>query len=300
VKEEEIMKVSSHFVGIQFKPYQTTISQRGTMNYAAALNDNNPAYFDDTQDRPLVGHPLQVAAVTWPIVERIQEYIDTDDFPREIMATQVHYDEHIQLHRLINPGDNLNISGQIAAILPHPIGTHIINRFDARDKNDKPVFTEFIGGLMRGVQCPDGGRGKENLPPVSKIPGTNTPVSWESTVDIDPLQAFIYDGCSNIHFPIHTSIRFARKVGLPTPIFQGSATLALAVTELVTREANADPTRIKSIACRFSDMVIPGSQIVVQLLMESPAEGGGRNLFFQVLNAQGKKAISNGHLVISA
>jgi len=294
------MKVSSHFVGMKFKPYQTAISQRDTMNYAAALNDNNPAYFDDTQDRPLVGHPLQVAAVTWPIVERFREHIDADDFPHEILATQVHYDEHIQIHRLISPGDNLNITGQIAAILPHPGGTHIINRFDAFDNNDKPVFTEFIGGLMRGVQCLDDGRGKENLPPVSNIPSTDTPVTWESIIDIDPLQAFIYDGCSNIHFPIHTSQRFAQKVGLPTPIFQGSATLALAVTELVNQAANADPSRIESIACRFSDMVIPGSRIVVQLLMENQAEGGGRNLFFQVLNAQGKKAISNGHLVLSA
>ncbi len=216
------------------------------------------------------------------------------------MATQVHYDEHIQIHRLISPGDRLNINGQIAAILPHPGGTRIINRFDAFDKDDKPVFTEFIGGLLRGVQCMDDGRGKENLPPVSKMPSTGTPVIWESTVDIDPLQAFIYDGCSNIHFPIHTSIRFAQKVGLPTPIFQGSATLALAVTELVNQATNADPSRIESIACRFSDMVIPGSQIVVQLLMESQTDGGGRNLFFQVLNARGKKAISNGHIVITA
>ena len=40
------MKLSSHFVGASLKTYRTKINWRDTMNYAAAIGDDNPAYFD--------------------------------------------------------------------------------------------------------------------------------------------------------------------------------------------------------------------------------------------------------------
>lgn len=45
--QETAMEFDSHFVGTSIKPYRTKIVWRDTMNYAAAIGDNNPAYFDD-------------------------------------------------------------------------------------------------------------------------------------------------------------------------------------------------------------------------------------------------------------
>jgi len=78
---------------------------------------------------------------------------------KEIIATQVHYTEHLMFHRPVRPGDRLRITGRIAAILPHKAGTHVVIRFDAIALNDAPVFTEHIGAIMRGVKCTDEGRG---------------------------------------------------------------------------------------------------------------------------------------------
>ena len=40
------MHIGSQFVGTPFKTYQSQITWRDTMNYAAAINDGNPLFFD--------------------------------------------------------------------------------------------------------------------------------------------------------------------------------------------------------------------------------------------------------------
>jgi len=109
-------------------------------------------------------------------------------------------------------------------------------------------------------------------------------------VAIDPLFTYVYDGCSDIVFPIHTSPAFAHSVGLPGIIVQGTATLALAVSQIVEREAGGDPARIASVAGRFSGMVRPGTTIRVVLKHRD-----GEDLFFEVHDENGRRAVSNGH-----
>jgi len=263
------------------------------MNYAAAIGDNNPYYLDDERAEGVIAPPMFSVAVTWQISERIWDYIEVHDFPKEIMFTLVHYTEHLKFYRPMRPGDELSIKGKIAAILPHKAGTHIVIRFDAFDKEGKPVFTEHIGGMLRGVECTDEGRGEEVLPKVPWHTGDNVPI-WESVIPIEPLASFIYDGCTRIIFPIHTSVKFAHQVGLPGRILQGTATLAYAVRELINKEADGHPSELKSAYCRFTGIVLPGTDIKVQLIKKDDT-GGGTDLFFVVLNAEGKKAISDGY-----
>ena len=102
---------------------------------------------------------------------------------------------------------------------------------------------------------------------------------------------FIYDGCTDIHFPIHTSRKFANDVGLPGIIHQGTATLAYAARELVNREARGNPALLKALACRFTGMVRPGS--------DDRTADSGMLVAFDVLNAEGKKAISDGSTLLA-
>ncbi len=286
------MEVSSRFVGTPLKPLETTITWRQTTNYAAALNDANPRYLDDDRPGGIVAPPMFCVAVTWPISEHIVEYIEAPDFPFEIILTQVHYTEHLEIHRLIRPDDRLTVCGRLAAILPHKAGTLMVLRYDARDQGGNPVFTEHIGGMMRGVNCTDGGAGAEQLP-VAQSPAQPGPLIWETKIPIDRSAPFVYDGCTNIYFPIHTSVKFARQVGLPDIIYQGTATLALGVREVIERETGGDPGRVQAIACRFTGMVIPGSEISVKFLERRPA-GNQTHLFFVVMDANGKKVVSDG------
>ncbi|MDD2302663.1 MAG: MaoC/PaaZ C-terminal domain-containing protein [Eubacteriales bacterium] len=287
------MKLTSDFVGASLKEYTCTVDARWTMNYAAAIGDADPVYFDDERPEGIIAPPLYPVALTWPIVEHITDYLRADGFPQEVLFTQVHYSEHLTLHRPVAPGMHLAINGVIAAILPHRAGTYVVIRYDALDDAGRQVFTEHIGAMMRGVECADAGKGGSSLPSVPLRESES--LLWESVIPISPLAPFIYDGCTRIHFPIHTSVQFARRVGLPGIIHQGTATLAVSVQNILRREAGGDPRKLASVYCRFSGMVMPGSSIRVCLTGKNRGEGG-TDLFFTVSNAEGKKAISDGYM----
>ena len=280
---------------------EAEITERFGMNYAASIDDDNPIYFDNTREEGIVTPPMATVALTWPLTSQTTQQWDpatfTEQFPHEVMQRQVHYTETLLWHRTLRPGDRLKIKGHIAAILPHRAGTHITVSYEARDPDGALVFTEYIGALLRRVRCAGEANGEENLPVIPTCPDDAEP-KWSSPIQLSPMAAHIYDACSDMHFPIHTSIAFARSVGLKNIIFQGTGTLTYAARELVNRETDRDPRRLKAISCTFTGMVLPGTEITVRLL-DRALTPEGTDLFFDVLNEQGGKAISNGHARIS-
>ena len=291
------MEISSDYVGTFLKPYHSTVQWRETMNYAAAINDDNAYYYDDERREGIIAPPMFAVAATWPIIENLPEFIDADDFPEEVLLTLVHYTEHIRFHRPIIPGQRLSIQGRIAAIIPHRAGTQIVTCFEALDQQNQPVFTEYMGGMLRGVQSNDGARGADELPVVPERE-SQAGMQWEQPIWIDPLLPFVYDGCTNIIFPIHTSKKIAHQVGLPGIILQGTATLALAVRELINREGGGNPLKLKEIYCRFTGMVMPGSQVELRVYSSNDNDQAG-NFYFDVLNQEGQKAISHGWALLA-
>ena len=287
------LRLTSDFAGSSLKDYETEVIWRRTMNYAASVGDNNSVYFDDERKGGVVAPPMFSVTVTWPVCERIGEYIQAEGFPIEILVNLVHYTECLTFHRLAVPGDRLTVKGTIAAILPHRAGTLIVMRLNAMDERGNPVFTEHIGGLLRGVECLGKANTAEPLPVIPKHGGDGPPI-WESAVFIDRLAPFVYDACTDIYFPIHTSVGFAHRVGLPGIILQGTATLAYTVRDLVDREAGHDPSLLRSVACRFTGMVLPGSELRI-ILQGRTVDESGKDLFFRVLNGDGDTVLSDGY-----
>ena len=85
------MEISPNLVGTHLKPYSAQIHWRDTMNYAAAIFDSNPLFFDDERNGGVLVHPMFSVAVTWPIIEHLSNYLDTADILSEVLLTQVHY-----------------------------------------------------------------------------------------------------------------------------------------------------------------------------------------------------------------
>jgi acyl dehydratase len=187
----------------------------------------------------------------------------------------------------------LTVQGKIAAILPRKAGTLVVIRFDAHDKSGNAVFTEHNGALLREVVCKDAGRGNESLPERYPIP-EGRDLIWSSSLFIDRMRPFLYDGCTDIVFPIHTSKKFARDVGLPDIILQGTATLAYAMRELCNREGGGDPGLFQTVSCRFSGMVFPGSHIRIELIHKTRTSDG-THLHFRVKDEEGRSVVSDGH-----
>ncbi|MEW6423764.1 MAG: MaoC/PaaZ C-terminal domain-containing protein [Bacillota bacterium] len=286
-----MMIVSSGIVGAKLKDFKTMITWRRTTNYAASINDLNPCYLDDTRESGIVAPPMFAVAVTWPVLENINNYLETP-WINEVFNSMVHYIEHIEFQRLITPGDRLTVKGEVAAVVPHKSGTLLTIKFEVGDCEGLPVFTEYTGALLRGIKC-DGAAGAGNIPQIPHLEPVPAPV-WEVEVPIEKAAPYVYDGCNNIVFAIHTSPKFASTVGLPGIIYQGTATMAQAVRELVNREAGGDPARLRVISGRFAGMVFPGSTIKVQLQNRRETDKGA-DLFFRVLNEQGQEAVRKGY-----
>lgn len=287
--------LSPSIVGSYLKPYTAHVDWRRTTNYAAGVGDANPRYLDDTRGEGIVAPPTFAVAVSWPLLAAIQDHVDFELRP-ELFLGMVHYSEVLELKRLVRPADSLQIEGQIAALLPHKQGSHLVLRLDVFDDQARLVHTEWIGALLRGVACEGEGLGADELPVVPAVESPDS-LCWEAPIDVAPEAAWVYDACSGIEFGIHTSRAFARQVGLPGPILQGTATLALALRELINREADGDPAALELLSARFQGMVVPGAsgtQIRVQLLKRRSLE-----LFFRVLNEQGKTAIGDGYARLS-
>jgi acyl dehydratase len=286
------MELDPKFAGSRLHPCQVEVDWRRTTNYAAAVDDDNPLYFDDQRPEGLIAPPMLAAALTWPISLNIAGHLEAKDFPAEVLATQVHYTERLDFHRLVRPGDRLTINGLIAGIQPHRAGTYCCLRYEAVDLESRPVFTEHIGAVFREVNCRGEGVALD-LPADPQGDWRVGPV-WSREIRINPILPYIYDGCTDIVFAIHTSPAFAIGVGLPGIILQGTCTLALAAREMVNREAGGDPARLKILSCRFTGLVRPGTAIRVALKSRDR-----ENLFFEVLNQEGEKAVAKGYARIT-
>jgi len=278
------MDLDPSLVGTPIPSTSVEVTARQTTNFAAAVADMNPRYFDDTRSVDFRAPPLFAVAVTWPVIEKARELV-----PPEVAVRMVHAGEHLIFHGPVRPDTRLDVSGRVAAVRPTSAGALMTVKLEAWDQKGDPVFTEYTAALFRGVECPGEGQSVEPLP---RLPGfdESADLLWETEIPIERRAPYLYDGCTDIVFSIHTSPAFAHFVGLDDIILQGTAMLAMTAREIVDRQAGSNPGRLAEIACRFSSTVTPGTSVRLQLIGEQRDLCG-----FRVLNAGGKPALTGSY-----
>ncbi len=282
------MKISTQIVGTKSKPYQIQVTDRQISNYAASIFDENQVYYRTAKKKEMMAHPLFPVRISWQIIEKINQQWETD-LPENILDNLVHQSEYLEIHRLLKPGDKLSIAGEIIALLPHKRGSKIIIKFDYYDQNNQKLLSEFLGAIIFGSKCSDPGKSIQTLPVIDKIE-RDTPL-WEENIAVSRVAPFLYDGCNEIVYPIHTDQGYARSVGLPDIILQGTATLAMSVSTMIRKELSNNPQRIKVVAGKFTDIVVPPNQLSVRLLEKKQQE-----LYFNVSDQDNKFVIKGGYI----
>ena len=121
---------------------------------------------------------------------------------------------------------------------------------------------------------------------------------YTSAAAIHPYFGYFVLACLLIIIGVCIIYPVVQLLRLPKIILQGTATLALAARELIKREAESQPLRLKEIYCRFSGMVFPGSDITLQVYGALAGQKSGRS-YFDVLNQMGEKVLSHGYALIS-
>jgi acyl dehydratase len=254
------------------------------MAYSASLGLDDSRYYDTLAADGPVAHPLFSVCYEWPAAVALRGKTVREAW----VLLGVHATHHVVIHRRPRAEDRLLTRAQIIEVRPSRAGTLVVARFATVDRNGGPVTTTDYGSVYRGISAQAEVRAPVDPLPRAERPGADE-TRWTATVPVAARAAHVYSECARIWNPIHTDIAVARMAGLAAPILHGSATLALAVSQVVQHDLGGDAARVAEIAARFTGMVPMPSSFVVR--------GRGRAgdvIAFDAVDAQGDSVLADG------
>ncbi len=291
------MRLPASVVGTTVGPREQEIDARWLMAYAAALGESAPEYFDTTRAGGILAHPLFPVCYEWPLALDLRAKALTDD----VAVRGVHATHRLILHRPPRAGDRLRTTASVAALEPRTPGAYLVLRMETVDATGRPVSTTEYGSLYRGVECdaphpdplPTGERGIETLSPPGRGQGEGW--SWTADVPIASTLAHVYTECARIWNPIHTDRAVALGAGLPDIILHGTATLALAISQVLRRQSRGPAGPVRTVAARFGAMVRLPSRLVVRGQAPRPSPAGAV-VRFEALAEDGRPAVRDAEI----
>ena len=264
------------------------VTARAITAYAGGVGDFNPVYFEDDRPGGLIAHPGMVFTWQWNSRFTPDQHLDLQLVRRGVQSWL-----DVRFNRPIREGDIITSQGQSIAVKQIRPGVLSTQRFTFRDSSGETVAIMDSSGITRGAELDGDEAELESAPPLpQRSTNADAPV-WTTTLPIDPQAPHVYTECADIWNPIHTERKVALAAGLPDIILHGSASLIIALREVINRSFDGDPTCLRRFAGQFRGMVIPGRPVTVHALEERD-EGDRKIVFFEMLNDQGQSAIANG------
>jgi len=250
------------------------------MAYAAALGETDDRYFDTAATGGPAAHPLFAVCYEWPLAVSLRETV----IGAAIAPLSVHATHHLVIHRPPRAGDVLATTARVVDVRPVRAGSVVVVRLDTVDAAGAPVTTTHYGSIYRGVACDP----TSATPPAAPA-ATSGAVRWEEPLAIGGGLAHVYTECARIWNPIHTDVAVARAAGLPGLILHGTATLALAVSRVVSRDLGGDPACVRALAVRFTGMVPMPSTVTVR-----GYEANATEIPFDAVDSAGRSVLGRG------
>jgi acyl dehydratase len=285
------MPLSTAMVGQQTQPFVHPVDARWLMAYAAGIEDRAPAYLD-TAAAPIAAHPAFPVCLEWPAILGCAQLPGAETSSAPERARSVHANHDLHLHRPIRAGDVLSTTATVLGVRMIKPGAAQTTRLDTVDADGNLVCRTYQLGISRGVEIsgdPAESEAVPELPVAPSLQDSGGPESIEMPVARGA--AHIYTECARIWNPIHTDRAVALAAGLPDIILHGTATMAMAVSRIVERVLEGDPTRVRRLGGRFSSMVFMPS--TPRLVIHGVSEGV---VGFTVFTEDGRTAFSDGFL----
>jgi acyl dehydratase len=304
----DALRLPPETLGATAGPFEQTIDARWLMAYAGALGETDARYFDTASAAGPAAHPLFSVCYEWPVAVALRERA----IGAAISPFSVHATHDVVIHRPPRTDDRLSTTAHIVEVRPVNAGSLVIGRYDTVDAAGAPVTTTHYGSIYRGVACAAQAdisaedsrtapaqpgrdangrvRGAISGPDHSIPPNISiSSIRWQAQVPVSSQLAHVYTECARIWNPIHTDIAVARAAGLPGLILHGTATLALAVSQVVARELDGDPARVRGVAARFTGMVPMPSFVTVRGYQFETGD-----VHFDAIDAAGRLVLGRG------
>jgi acyl dehydratase len=248
-------------LGAEIRPVSQHVDARWLMAYAAGLGETHERFFDTRAE--IVAHPLFPVCYEWAPLVALREQVVGD----ELAPLSVHATHDLVITRMPRPGTTVTTTARVIAVERRRSGTSMVARLTTVDGAGSVLTTTDYGSVYRGVEPSQTGRLAEPLVPVGHTDASapvDLPPRWTERVEITAGAAHVYTECARIWNPIHTDAAVAHAAGLPAIILHGTATLALAVSRVVTHELGGDPARVRRIRARFTGFVRLPSTLTVR------------------------------------
>ena len=275
------MALPQEKLGTRYAPRTVTIDADRARAYAAATNDDNPAYLSGD-----VAPPVFAVVPTWDAMMVALH----DVVPAADQVAMLHAEQDMHFHRPLVPGQPLVTFAEAYSLRSGRMGTRFTMRVVSANEAGEQVIEQFATMLIRGVEAgADGGP----APPSHAFPPEAKGAKVAELVGkVDPDQGLRYAEASGDRNPIHVDDAAAQAVGLPGVILHGMCTMALCGRAIVDELAGGDPTRLRRLAVRFYRPVFPGNDLVTTLY-EVGSERGRRVLAFET-SSGGKIVVRDG------
>jgi acyl dehydratase len=247
--------------------------------YAAATNDDNPAYSSGKYAPPVFAVVPAWAALGLAV---------GDVIPPEVLMMVVHGEQDMHFASPLVPGVKLRTAAEAYSIRVGGSGTRFTVRTRSRDDSTGDLVVEqYITVFLRGVS--DGESAGPDKPDHTFPEDARANKVGELSVHVDDDQTFRYRDASGDQMPIHIDDNFAKSVGLPGIIAHGLCTMAMTSQAAIKVAADGDPGRLKRLAVRMSKNVFPGNDVVTTLYCDTTP-----GTFPFEAHSAGELVISNG------
>jgi acyl dehydratase len=223
-----------------------------TIAYAKATNDPIAEHLNGE-----LAPPVFAVVPAWEALVGAM----ADVAPPEMLPMLVHGEQDIHIHQPIAPGMVLHTTAKVIGTRAKSSGTTVTVHCDTRTEAGEPVNEQYLVSFIRGWQAEENS-GIAAPDHAFTAPGTRPDHEVAAVIDAD--QTFRYAPASGDPNPIHVDEEIARAVGLPGIIVHGLCTMAFTSWAAITALCERDPRRLKRIAVRFSQPLLPKQQIVTR------------------------------------
>lgn len=281
------MPLASDLVGFESKPYVAEVDDRWAMNYAAGIDDPNPALYD-TRQPVLPVHPMYLAHPEWEAMKLLMPHLGLT--PQEA-STSVEMSHDTAMSQPLVAGLTLSTTAVISGIQRHRAGALISFLLTTREERGNEIGATTVRALYRGVDV----AGEDRPAPALTYDGVDL-LEEQATVNM-PIPAtacHTYSECARIWNPIHTDSKVAEDAGLPGLILHGTATIARAMSALCEQVPSMNIANITRISADLRAMVLAPSATVLHFSEPRDNDNDTSTVSFRLVTDGGGQALTRG------
>ena len=284
--------IDSAGVGRYTRSSTELLDARRVLGFTAGLGEVGDALLGG--DEPLV-HPgiafvLQFNAQGFPGAS-------TASGSAEAWLGAVHAETDLRIHHPFRLGQAITTQGRVVARRQIRSGVYNVERYRMVDDSGVLIAEVDFNLIIRGAAL-SGGGGDVDLDPLPPRPQPPEAAEPEARIALFvPRRALHhYTASSGIYAPIHTDRRVAVRAGFADIILHGSATKSIALSVIIARCFDGDPTRITRLYGQLRAVVFADTTSTVEILAQERS-GDETRVFFRVLNQDGDAAVANGLII---